>query len=61
MATALMRLTRAQRSIVEGQCVIFRVHDEMNKVGLAVGVMDSPGTTPQFEATAEVCTPAVIA
>lgn len=45
---ALMRLTRAQRSILEGQCDIFRVHDEMSKVGVAVGVMDENNTTPAY-------------
>lgn len=43
---ALIRLVSAQQSIVAGANDLFRVHDELNKVGIAVGVMDEPGTTP---------------
>ena len=56
---ALMRLVRAQQSMVEGANDLFRVHDEMNKVGIAVGVMDEAGTTPMYEPSAKASEPEV--
>ena len=43
---ALIKLTRAQQHLIDGSSDLFRVHDELNKVGLTVGVMDEEGTTP---------------
>lgn len=47
---ALRRLVRAQQSILDAQGDIFRVHSEMNKIGVAVGVMDEDNTTPMGSA-----------
>lgn len=43
---ALVRLSRAISSSVEAQNDLLRVHGEMNKVGMTVGVLDEDGTTP---------------
>lgn len=44
---ALIRLARAQSQIVNGMSDLFRVHDEMSKIGVEHGLMDHEGSTPQ--------------
>ncbi|RPF72192.1 hypothetical protein [Aurantiacibacter spongiae] len=44
---ALIRLVEAQRKILSGSTDLFRVHDELSKVGIEVGVLDENGSTPQ--------------
>ncbi|MGB3794793.1 MAG: hypothetical protein WA957_00625 [Alteraurantiacibacter sp.] len=43
---AIIRLVNAQKAMVDASNHLFRVHDELSKVGVAVGVVDTPGTTP---------------
>ncbi len=43
---AMIRLVSAQQSMVDACNDLFRVHDELSKVGVETGVMDTPGTTP---------------
>ena len=43
---ALIRLARAQVSLIEGSTDIFRVHDHMSKIGREMGIMDEKGSTP---------------
>ncbi len=45
---ALIRLVRAQQSLVEGSNDIFRVHDEMSGIGMELGFLDENGSTPKF-------------
>ena len=45
---ALIRLVRAQQSLVEGSSDIFRVHDEMAGIGRELGLFDEPNSTPKF-------------
>ena len=44
---ALVRLVRAQAQIVDGTSNLFRVHNELSKLGIARGLMDEEGSTPQ--------------
>lgn len=37
---AMLRLSRAQQAFVDGTSDLFRVHDEMVKVGRAVGIFE---------------------
>ena len=52
---AIIRLTAAQRSMVESATNLFRVHDELSDLAVETGVMDKPGTTPPsgFSVTTE--------
>lgn len=43
---ALIRLARAQVSLIEGSTDIFRVHDHMSRIGREMGIMDEEGSTP---------------
>ena len=43
---ALLRLARAQVSLIDGSTDIFRVHDHMSKIGREMGIMDEEGSTP---------------
>lgn len=51
--TAIMRLVRAQQSIVSGANDLFRVHDELNTIGLELAIMDEPNATPPSGLTDE--------
>lgn len=44
--SALIRLAQAQRSIIDGGSDLFRVHDVMSSIGLELGVLDEPNSTP---------------
>lgn len=46
--TAIMRLVRAQQSIVAGANDLFRVHDELSTIGVELAIMDEGGATPKF-------------
>lgn len=43
---AIMRLVRAQQSIVSGANDLFRVHDELSTIGVEFGILDEPNATP---------------
>lgn len=43
---AIVRLTRIISRTVEAASDVFRVHDEMSRVGIAYGVLDEDGSTP---------------
>jgi hypothetical protein len=43
---ALIRLAQAQRSLIDGGSDLFRVHDAMSSIGLELGVLDEPNSTP---------------
>lgn len=45
---ALIRLVKAQQSLVEGSSDIFRVHDEMAGIGREFGLFDEDNSTPKF-------------
>lgn len=38
--TAIIRLARAQQAFVDGTSGLFRVHDEMVRIGREMGIMD---------------------
>jgi hypothetical protein len=42
---AIMRLVRAQQSLVDGGSDIFRVHDEMSHIGRELGIFDESNST----------------
>jgi len=46
--TAIMRLVRAQQSIVAGANDLFRVHDELSTIGVELAIMDEGDATPKF-------------
>lgn len=45
---ALLSLVRAQKRILEGSTDVFRVHNELSKLGITYGTMDESETTPAF-------------
>ncbi len=47
---ALIRLVRAQQSIIEGSNDIFRVHDVMAGIGKEMGLFDESTPTDPFKA-----------
>ena len=46
---ALIRLVRAQQSIIEGSNDIFRVHDVMSGIGQEMGLFDESTPTDPFK------------
>jgi hypothetical protein len=44
---SIMRLTAAMQQQVRAANNVFRVHDEMSQIGVAFGVIDHSGSTPQ--------------
>lgn len=44
--SALIRLVKAQQLFVDGSSQVFRVHDEMSKIGQEMGLFDEPNSTP---------------
>lgn len=44
--TAIMRLVRAQQSIVSGANDLFRVHDELSSLGVELAILDEGNATP---------------
>ncbi len=45
---ALLRLARAQLSLIEGSTNIFRVHDSMSQIGRELGIFDEDDATPKL-------------
>ncbi len=43
---ALMRLVRAQQSIIDGTNDLFRVHAEVSSIGKELNLLDEEGSTP---------------
>lgn len=44
---ALIRLAHAQQLFVDGSSDLFRVHDEMSKIGREQSLLDEEGSTPR--------------
>lgn len=44
--SALIRLVRAQQSIIAGANDLFRVHDDLSSLGVEMMIMDEGGATP---------------
>lgn len=42
---SLIRLAKAQMSILEGSTGIFRVHESVAKIGVELGILDEPEAT----------------
>ncbi len=45
---ALLRLARAQLSLIEGSTNLFRVHDSMSQIGRELGILDEKDATPKL-------------
>lgn len=50
---ALMRLQRAQSHLVAGSSDVFRVHDEMARIGQELGMLDDPTPASGLATAAE--------